>query len=80
MYDNQTVICQEIVEANWVEYLAYVKKTNDEQEENRKKRMALLQEMELELSPSNIASAYPDKRYYDISLMGFWNWYIENKV
>lgn len=86
MHDG-IIICKDIIEENWLEYLAYAKKCADEEEERFRKRQELLGEAGIEPSYNNTiqeaklaAVGSLSKRYYDIGLNGFWNWYITFKV
>lgn len=87
MYEGQPLICKEIIEENWLEYLAFVKKQSDDELERQKKRMEALKEIDgaepaygLAEKAVNTVSDYPSNRYYDISVHSFWNWYVTNKV
>jgi hypothetical protein len=85
MYEGQTVICQKIIEENWLEYLSWVKKCSDEELERSKKRMEALKDIDgVQPSISNLDAVQKadigSYRYFDISIQGFWNWYVINKV
>ena len=89
MYDGVTLaICKDIVEANWLEYLVYVKRQSDKELERNKKRQEALKSIEgYELTTSNtiegakLAAVDMDNhRYYDLSLNSFWSWYIQYKL
>jgi hypothetical protein len=88
MYEGQTIICKDVIEDNWLEYLAAVKKQYGEEEERNKKRMEKLAEIDDgavntplgALNSAKMAEPGLNRRYYDISINSFWNWYIENKV
>lgn len=90
MYEGQTIICQTIVEANWLEYLAYVKKRSDEEIERQVKRQKALAELDeeerqIQLSVVNsekaaLAPGLEHYRYYDMSLQNFWSWYVTFKL
>ena len=86
MYEGQSLICKELIEENWLEFLSYVKKISNKELERQQKRLEALRALgEFELvSSSNIAAAKEpsgyDHRYYDINLSSFWSWYITNKV
>lgn len=85
MYEGQTLICQSIIEDNWLEFLKYVKARSDNEVELQKKRIKALEGVEgVGPSHSNLVGAVQvsqdDYRYYEISLNSFWNWYITNKV
>lgn len=87
MYEGQTLICQSIIEDNWLEYLAFIKKQSEEEFERDKKRMEKLAELDdaPEVRTGTLAAEVqkmPAKgyRYYDISINTFWSWYITHKV
>jgi hypothetical protein len=78
-------ICQNIIEENWLEFLAFTKKRAEREEEFSRMRMEALKDLEDDRSMSgNLAAqkspAYDGYGYYDISLNSFWCWYISNKV
>lgn len=86
MYEGQ-LICKDLIEENWLEYLAYVKKCTEEDDERLKKRQELLGEAGIEPSYNNTIQEAKlatvgslGRRYYDTSLNGFWNWYIAFKI
>lgn len=87
MYEGQQIICKDIVEEHWVEFLTYNKKRMLAEQERHKKRQAALAEIDLPdgglLGQSNIAvqkMMVDEPRYYDISLGRFWDWYIAHKI
>lgn len=86
MYEGQSVlICQNIIEDNWLEFLAFVKKRADEELERQKKRVEALRGLEgTEPSTMNLVAVREagadDMRYYDINVNSFWNWYIIHKI
>jgi hypothetical protein len=86
MYEGQTLICQNLIEDNWLEFLSFIKKQSDEEFERNKKRMSKLAELDdaPDLYPGSLATEpqkMPDGyRYYDVSVNTFWNWYITHKV
>jgi hypothetical protein len=86
MYEGQPIICKEIIEENWLEYLGYVKKQADAELERQQKRMEALKDIDNEgysrgLGMVETKPDYPgEHRYYDININSFWSWYITNKV
>lgn len=86
MYDGQPIICKELIEEHWLEYLSYVKKRSDEDMELSKKRMEALKDIEpshpsLGSQLAAVPATYePGYRYYDLGISGFWNWYITTKI
>ncbi len=85
MYEGQPIICQNIIEENWLEYLAFVKKRAEEEMERQKRRQEALAEIEQteRNALSNVAEKAEvarDYHYYDLGISGFWNWYISHKI
>ena len=82
MYEVQPMICKEIVEEHWLEFLGWVKQVAEADEERQKKRQEALKEIEPDAARS-LTAKEPDigrYRYYEVSVQQFWNWYITNKV
>lgn len=86
MYEGQPLICKEIIEDNWLEFLAYIKAVSDKELERQQKRLKALEGLGDSdvVGLGNIHAAKEptdyDRRYYDINLNSFWSWYITNKV
>jgi len=88
MYDGQYLVCKDIVEEYWTDYLRYLKKKSQKDEEQFKKRQEVLKALEpackaiagVEEVQSACEPVYANYKYYDISLSGFWNWYITEKL
>ena len=85
MYEGQLIICQDVIEEHWLEFLAFVKKRTLEEKECAKKRQEALRGLEGDCklqSLSSVSEAMPDRDYYyyDVSINSFWNWYITNKI
>jgi len=93
MYEGTTIICKEIVEENWLEYLAFIKsRALEEDARSEKVRKAIETVAEATrnsvtaLEQQKVAGAYEQGSYryydvyYDVSLNSFWNWYITEKV
>jgi len=90
MYEGQPIICQSIIEENWVEYLRFVKEQAAKEDERSRKRQEAIAKVEategvpsgcLPIEQAAEKMADPGYRhYYDLGISGFWNWYVSTKV
>lgn len=84
MYEGQPIICQKIIEENWLEYLAYVKSESEREQELSLKRQKALESVEgtrNTIGTLNEAVQKSEYRhYYDLGINSFWNWYISKRL
>lgn len=88
MYEGQPIICKELVEEHWLDFLKFVKQESDKDIERQIRRMEKMAEVDAEFSTvgklqGNLVStepSYPEHRYYDLNLNTFWSWYISTKI
>jgi hypothetical protein len=91
MYEGQPIICQSIIEENWLEYLRFVKEQYEKEQERSRKRQEAIAKVEATegisggrgLVGNEVAEKVTDPsyhHYYDLNISGFWNWYVSTKV
>lgn len=85
MYDQNNIVCKDIIEENWLEYLKFIKAERGKQknlEEARRKEILknFVDGDQNYQGTSTIGCVGADNAYYYPDLGQFWNWYIDNKV
>lgn len=85
MYDQNNIICKDVIEDNWLEYLKFIKTKREEQKKLDEARNKELLKNFVDnggglVGPPVGYLQNTEVGYYFPDLNSFWNWYIDNKV
>lgn len=83
MYD-QHIICKDVVEKHWIEFLTYLKQQQIEEAKNRAARKAaeLKHYLDGDRSPyaDKLLSECAEGNSYYMGVESFWRWYMDKKI